>query len=401
VPSITKLCFRVKKLKILLVHNAYQHKGGEDSVMEAEFALLGDHGHSVELFTRHNDALTHMPKVVAAAQTMWSVKSGHAFEKALRSFQPDVVHVHNTFPLISPSIYWVAERMSVPVVQTLHNFRLMCPQAMFLRDGRVCEDCLGKLPWRGAVRGCYRDSIVQSTVLASMVSMHRAIGTWKNKVTRYIALNDFCRDKFIIGGLPGERIVVKPNFVDSKSPTIKGVRSDFLFVGRLSPEKGIDVLLSAANAIDGVTVRFAGTGPQSEHLQGFSCVHALGQLSKNEVNAEMSRACAVIVPSIWFETFGMVAVESFANGTPVIASRIGVLPNLIIDGKTGLLFEPGNVLDLVEKMKWAQQHPHQMAEMGRNARSLFEAEYSAERNYAQLMTIYEDAIQDLKNRSRK
>lgn len=363
--------------------------------MEAEVALLVAHGHSVELFTRHNDELAQMPKAAAAVQTLWSSQSGQAFEALLRSFKPDVVHVHNTFPLISPSIYWVADRLGVPVVQTLHNFRLLCPQAMFLRDGKVCEDCLGKIPWRGAVRGCYRGSKLQSTVLAGMVTLHRAMGTWQNKVTRYIALNEFCRNKFIEGGLPADRVVIKPNFVDFEAPT-EGARAGFLFVGRLSTEKGIDVLAKATALLANPQLRVAGEGPHGISLKDLTGVVQLGRLASVQLRHELNAAGALVVPSICYETFGMVVVEAFASGLPVIASHIGVLPNLVHDGVTGLLFDPGNAKDLAEKMQWAQQHPEQMAQMGRNARALYEAEFTAERNYQQLMTIYDSAIAEVK-----
>jgi glycosyltransferase involved in cell wall biosynthesis len=382
-------------MRVLVVHNAYQHKGGEDTVMEAEVALLRSKGHEVALFSKHNDVLAGMSKAKAAINTLWSKTVAAEFEETVRAFAPDVVHVHNTFPLISPAIYWVAARLQVPLLQTLHNFRLLCPQAMFLREGKVCEDCLGKLPWRGAGRGCYRDSKLQSTVLAGMVTLHRAIGTWQNKVTRYIALNEFCRGKFIEGGLPAARIVVKPNFVDFEAPA-PGERQGFLFVGRLSSEKGIDVLVDAHTKVEGSTLRVAGSGPVAEQLGDVPALCALGALKREEVHVETSRALAVVVPSIWYETFGMVAIEAFASGTPVIASNIGVLPKLVKDGETGLLFEPGNAEDLADKMRWALANPQAMAAMGRNARKQYEAEFTAERNYQQLMAIYESAIAEVR-----
>ena len=388
-------------MKILVVHNAYQNKGGEDSVMAAEVAMLSERGHSVDLFLRHNDAISQMSRLNAAAQTVWSASAGREFEARLRSFQPDVVHVHNTFPLISPSIYWAAERLGVAVVQTLHNFRLLCPQAMFLREGKICEDCLGKLPWRGALRGCYRDSRLQSGVLAGMVTLHRAVGTWQSKVTRYIALNEFCRGKFIAGGLPAHRIVIKPNFVDFEKPA-DGARSGFLFVGRLSAEKGIDVLARAASASakNGALIRVAGVGPEAHCLTGVCGVTALGALSADAVRLEMGKAVALVLPSICHENFPRTLVEAFASGLPVIASRNGALAELVKDGVTGLLFECGNSQDLATKILWAQKNPELMAEMGRNARALYEAEFTAERNYRQLIAIYEDAMDTVKNEAR-
>ena len=378
-------------LKILIAHNNYQQRGGEDSVVDAEITLLRARGHAAHLYGRSNDDIATMPKASAALQTLWSQQTSRELAALIQSFQPDVIHVHNTFPLMSPSLYWAARRAAVPVVQTLHNFRLLCPQAMFLRDGKVCEDCLGKLPWRGAVRGCYRGSKAQSTVLAGMVTLHRALGTWQNKVTRYIALNEFCRNKFIEGGLPADRIVVKPNFVDFDAPAA-GARSGFLFVGRLSAEKGVDVLVNAARVLDSAQVRVAGTGPEAALLAGVTGVQALGALGGDAVRAEMSQAMALVLPSIWYENFPRTLVEAFGCGLPVIASRIGALAELVQDGITGLLFDPGNAQDLAAKMRLAQAHPEQMATMGRNARALYEAEFTAERNYAQLIQIYNDAI---------
>lgn len=382
----------------MVVHNAYQHKGGEDTVMETEVALLRSRGHEVELFNRHNDAIATMSKLAAAANTVWSASVAAEFESTLGAFRPDVVHVHNTFPLISPAIYWVAARLQVPVLQTLHNFRLMCPQAMFLREGKVCEDCLGKLPWRGALRGCYRESRLQSTVLASMVSLHRGLGTWQNKITRYIALNDFCRNKFIEGGLPAERIVIKPNFVDFLPPI--GVdRKDFLFVGRLSAEKGIDTLVAASRMVEAASVKVAGTGPEAELLNAVPNIRALGALTGDQVREAMAGAMALVLPSIWYENFPRTLVEAFGCGLPVIASRIGALAELVEDRVTGLLFEPGDPASLADVMRWALEHPAEMVSMGKAARAHYEANFTAERNYQQLLAIYEGAISETKGRA--
>ncbi|MCB1959205.1 MAG: glycosyltransferase [Rhodocyclaceae bacterium] len=381
----------VARERVLVIHNAYQHRGGEDTVVEAEMALLRERGHAVELFSAHNDSINGMGRLALAGRTLWSRAAAADMDTLITRFAPDVIHVHNTFPLLSPAIYWAAAARRVPVVQTLHNFRLLCPQAMFLREGRVCEDCLGHLPWRGVARGCYRGSRAQTAVLAGMVSAHRAIGTWQNKVTRYIALNAFCRDKFIAGGLPAERVVIKPNFVDFDRPEAQA-RSGFLFVGRLSAEKGVRVLADAAAAVDGAQVTVAGSGPEAPVLEGIAGVDAKGSVDRSAVARMMASATALLVPSVWYETFGLVIVEAFAAATPVIASRLGVMPDLVEDGATGLLFEPGNAADLASKMRWAQANPERMAEMGAAARARYEARYTAERNYTQLIDIYRDAM---------
>ena len=382
-------------LRILMVHNAYQHRGGEDSVVEAEIELLESRGHDVSIYTRSNDAISDLPRVSLACQTIWSKKTVSDIDVKILDFKPDVIHVHNTFPLISPSLYWAADKAGIPVVQTLHNFRLLCPQAMFLREGKICEDCLGHIPWRGAIRGCYRDSKIQSSVLAGMVTIHRVLGSWQNKVTRYIALNDFCRNKFIEGGLPAKRVVVKPNFVDFSAPETVA-RSGFLFVGRLSAEKGIDVLVAACKKVGNVHIRVAGTGPEENILMNVDGLLPIGAVDGDSVRSEMNAAMALILPSIWYENFPRTLVEAFGCGLPVIASRIGALAELVEDGVTGLLFEPGNANDLADKIQWANDNPERMIEMGVNARKLYETEFTAERNYEQLIAIYDTAIDEKK-----
>lgn len=381
--------------RVLLVHNAYQHRGGEDAVVEAETALLRAHGHAVEVYIRSNDDVDGLSPLSLARQTLWSGRTARELAQLIGRFRPDVVHAHNTLPLISPSLYWAAARAGVPVVQTLHNFRLMCLNALFLREGRVCEDCTGRLPWRGVARGCYRDSRAASAALAGMLTLHRGLGTYRHKVARYIALNEFCRGKFIEGGLPAQRVVVKPNFVDwADGPALgqEGARQGLLFVGRLSVEKGVSTLAEAMRRCPDACLRVAGEGPQAGLLDGAAGVTRLGSLPGEAVRQEMRRARALVVPSIWYENFPRTIVEAFACGLPVIASRIGALAEIVRDGQTGLLFEPGDAGDLADKMAWAQAHPQQMAQMGAAARARYEAEFSPEVNYRRLMEIYREVL---------
>ena len=378
--------------RVLVAHNSYQMRGGEDSVVDAEVALLRSHGHAVTEYRRHNDELQDMRTLSAALDTLWSRKTGRDLDAQFASTRPDVIHVHNTFPLISPSLYWAAHRHGIPVVQTLHNFRLLCPQAMFLRDGKVCEDCLGKLPWRGVVRSCYRHSLAQSSIVGGMLFLHRALKTWESKVAQFIALNEFCKSKFVEGGLPAARITVKSNFAASPIPVARA-RSGFAYVGRLSPEKGIDVLAAALRALTNIKLRVAGTGPSEGLLIGLEGVELMGQRSRQEVDRNLQESHALIFPSICFETFGLVIVEAFANGTPVIASRIGVVPELVEEGVTGLLFTPGDAPELARKIRWAEDNPDAMARMGGAARARFESRYTPQRNYAQSLQIYRDAIE--------
>ncbi|MBC7871861.1 MAG: glycosyltransferase [Chitinophagaceae bacterium] len=382
-------------MKILIAHNAYLQRGGEDAVVDAEIALLRNYGHQVETYLRHNDELNTMLKARAAISAIWSRKSAQEMEHLCETFRPDVIHAHNTFPLISPSFNWMAARRNIPVVQTLHNFRLLCPEAMFLREGRVCEDCLGKLPWRAVTRKCYRNSGLQSAVATGMIAAHRGIGTYRQRITLYIALNAFCRDKFIVGGLPANRFRIKPNFVASGTRPDWNSRGGGLFVGRLSAEKGVDTLVEAMNLLgtnrtDRIDV--IGDGPLEVQAAETFGEQYLGFRSLEFILDRMRSALFLIVPSIWYENSPRTIVEAFSCGLPVIASRLGALADIIQDGVTGLLFHPGDAADLAAKIAWAESHPEQMLRMGQAARIEYEGKYTPKRNHQILIDIYKDAI---------
>ena len=381
----------MSKPRVLIVHNRYQNPGGEDVVVDSEIDLLRRRGHDVETYFRDNHELRDMGALEAFAQTLWSQRTRSDIAGIIGSFRPDVIHAHNTFALVSSSLYWAAGNAGIPVVQTLHNFRLLCVQAMFLHNNRVCEDCLGRIPWRGVARKCYRNSSLQSAALATMLGVHRTLGTYRDKVTRYIALNEFCRRKFIAGGLPASRIVVKPNFVDIGRPP-ETARRGGLYVGRLSSEKGIDTLRRALHELPGVTIDVIGSGPEQHKVQNHSQLNFLGWLQPDEIYARMRSASYLVMPSIWYENFPRTLVEAFANGVPVIASHLGALTELISHGHTGLLFTPGSSQGLAWQLAWAESFPEKMRAMGRNARAKYEACFTPERNYEQLMAIYEDAI---------
>ena len=380
-------------LRILIAHNAYRLRGGEDLMVDAEEQLLRAHGHEVLRYHRHNDEVDARQPLRLLRDSVWSRRTTADLDALFRSFRPDVLHVHNTLSLISPSVYWAAHRARVPVVQTLHNFRLMCPQALMLREGRVCTDCVGKVPWRAVAHRCYRESAAQSAAVALTLQTHRLLGTWQDKVTLYIALNAFCRQTFIDGGLPAERIRIKPNFIESPTPPPDGTRDGLLFVGRLSVEKGIETLVQAAARLpQGMTVRVAGEGPLGHLTERAAGLTPLGPLSQPEVLHAMARATALVVPSIWYENFPRTVVEAYAQGLPVIASRMGALADLVEDGKTGLLFNPGDPVDLAAKLQWAQSHPTDMRRMGRAARTRYEHELTSAQNARQLENIYLEAM---------
>jgi len=354
-------------------------------------ALLRERGHEVALYARDNSELDLIGPLEASAQALWSRRTTAEIADLCARFRADLVHAHNTFALVSPSLYWATFRARVPVVQTLHNYRLMCVQGMFLRGNRVCEDCLGHVPWRGVLRRCYHGSAMESAALAGVVTVHRMIGTFRGRVTRYIALNEFCRRKFIEGGLPAGRIAVKPNFVDVPPPP-EAAREGALFVGRLSEEKGVATLLGALERARGTRVEVVGTGPEAARLASHSRVRAHGWLGPAQVFERMRAAAFLVLPSVWFECFPRTLVEAFACGLPVIASRVGALEELVEHGRTGLLFRPGSAKSLARALDYAQTHPDLMREMGANARTAYEKHFSPQRNYEQLMVIYDDAL---------
>ncbi|NEX62730.1 glycosyltransferase [Noviherbaspirillum galbum] len=385
-------------MRILIAHNGYQYRGGEDTVVEAEVELLRSHGHEVALYSVHNDEIERMPKVAAAMKAVWSGDTAREAGRLCDDFQPDVVHSHNTFPLISPSLYWTAARRGIPVVQTLHNFRLLCPQPIFLRDGKICEDCMGKLPWRSVVHRCYRDSAAQSAVVTGMLGVHRMLGTYRDKVTRYIALNRFARDKYIEGGLPADKIRIKPNFIPSATAPQWSGRRGGLYVGRLSTEKGIGVLLQAAGRMERHALEVVGSGPLEEQVRSGFGAAWLGHLSLEQILRKMQDARYLVVPSICYENSPRTIVEAFSSGLPVIASRLGALADIVNDGVTGLLFNPGDPADLAAKMAWADDHPEEMVRMGMAARAEYEASYTPARNHEMLVSIYEDAIATIRGK---
>lgn len=379
-------------MRILIAHNAYKQYGGEDGVVRAEIELLRKKGNEVFEYFRHNDEIKHLGSLQLVKDTLWSRKTTQDILALLAKYQPDVIHAHNTFPLISPSIYWAAKRAGVPIVQTLHNFRFICPQAMLLRDGVVCEDCVGKTPWRGVVHKCYRDSLAHSAVLAVQITLHQSLGTFRNKVTRYIVLSEFSRDKFIEGGLPSDKIRLKPNFINLPELPDWQSRSGGIFVGRLSKEKGLAVLVEAVNSLKNSSITVIGSGDMEELAKITFGFNYLGFQSLEMILSSMRKSLYLVLPSICYEQFPRTIVEAFACGLPVITSRIGPQSNIVEENQTGLLFEAGNAEDLASKLAWAESHPEKMIEMGKNARAEYESKYTSELNYNMLIDIYFDAI---------
>jgi glycosyltransferase involved in cell wall biosynthesis len=383
-------------MKVLLLHNRYRHPGGEDAVFAAEGALLRLQGHQVAEYVEDNRSIRRLDQCRVAARAIWSCPAQTRLKRLLLRHRPDVAHFHNIFPLISPAAYYACRAMGTPVVQTLHNYRLLCAAAIFFRQGQVCELCLGRrLTWLGVVHRCYRRSAAQTALVTATLGLHHLLGTWKSHVDLYIALSEFARLKFIQGGLPEERIVVKPNFVQPDPGPGLGVGSYALFAGRLSSEKGVAALLQAWRSLKHLPLLIAGDGPLLPQVRGFAAstarwgsVRVLGHCSRLELFRLMQGARYLVFPSQWYESFPMTVAEAFACGRPVIAFGLGAAAEIVEHGRTGLLARPGDTEDLADKAGWRWSHPMMSKQMGREARAEFEAKYCAQRNYPRLVEIY-------------
>jgi glycosyltransferase involved in cell wall biosynthesis len=389
-------------VKITLVHNSYQRPGGEDVVFDQERKLLEENGHQVAVYRRSNsevDSYGGLKHLVLVGKTIWAEDSRKELAQLLRKEKPDVVHVHNTLAMISPAIYSACREAGIPVVQTLHNYRLLCPAATFFRDGEICEECTERGLWRSVRHSCYRDSRLATATVALMLTTHRRLHTWDRDVTSYIALSEFARNKFVANGLPAQKVFVKPNFVHPDPGPGAGDGDFALFAGRLSPEKRVNTLLSAWTLLpQPIPLTIIGGGPEHESLKkkagaaGLSHVVFRGQLSRQETLAAMRRARFLVLTSELYENFPVTIAESFASGLPVICSRLGAMQELVEDGRTGLHFTAGDARDLAEKVKWAWSHREFMARLGKAARREYEEKYTAEKNYAMLMEIYQRTL---------
>lgn len=390
-------------MKVLLIHNHYRERGGEDAVAEAEAARLERDGHEVERIFVHNDDITGLGGTLATALfAPFNPVAQSRLASRLRAFKPDIAHVHNIFPRLSPAIFGTLRRHAIPSVLTLHNFRLLCPTATLFHDGRICERSLGRSTYWAIPQRVYRNSYFGTAALVAMIELHKALGTWTRDVDAFIALTPFARDTFIRAGFPAERIHVRGNAAEDPGPAPAGPRNGALYVGRLSPEKGIATLLEAWTQLD-VPLAIAGIGPLKGACEVAASAHVtvLGHLAPDAVRERMQAARFLVLPSVCHEMFPMTLAEAFANGLPVIASRLGALASLVEDGQTGLLFEPGNPTDLAAKVTWASANPDHMAAMGANARARYLRDFTPGANDARLMEIYAAARQSSATRAQK
>jgi glycosyltransferase involved in cell wall biosynthesis len=387
---------------ILVAHNFYQRPGGEDQCMAAEVAMLRAHGHNVVQYCVHNDAIKEMSLLRAAGRTVWSGSAFRELRRLLEAHRPQIAHFHNIFPLISPAAYYACRAAGVPVVQTVHNFRLFCANGLLVRDGGACEDCLGKLfAWPALLHKCYRGNRAATGAVAVMMAAHWAIGTWRSAVAFYIAPTEFLRRTLVRSGLPPERIVVKPHFTAGDLRPGSGCGGYALYAGRLSTEKGIDTMIEAWSRLGGVLpLKIVGDGPMAAIVREAALRNAaiewLGWQPHEKVHNLMRDAVFVVVPSRTYEVLPFVVIEAFAAGTPVLASGSGALAELVEDCRTGRHFQPGDPEDLVEKVRHILANPAQLAAMRQAARQESALKYAEEPNYDALMAIYSAAIGTLR-----
>jgi glycosyltransferase involved in cell wall biosynthesis len=385
-------------MNILIAHNFYKQPGGEDQCVAAEVAMLRAHGHEVTQYCLSNDSVDAMGRLELVSRTIWSRPAFRELRQLFRAHRPQIAHFHNTFPLISPAAYYAARAENVGVVQTLHNFRLCCVNALLFRDGEVCEDCLGKaVPWHGIVHKCYRDSRAASTAVATMIATHRALGTWRNTVDVYIALSESSRRKLVEGGLPADKIAVKSNFAYPDPGPGAGRGGYAVYVGRLSAEKGVETLLKAWRQLGGAPpLKLVGDGPMAAAVQEAAAhntgIQWLRGVSHETVYELVGEAAFLVLPSQCYETFARVVMEAFAKGTPVIVSKLGAMAEIVDDGRTGLHFKPGDPEDLAGKVRSILADPLRLTRMRQAARQTFDQNFTADANHKILMAIYERAM---------
>ena len=388
-------------MRIAFCHNFYQQPGGEDQVFRDESAMMEEHGHEVLRFTKHNDEINRTSKLSLVKKTFWNKAVYNELLQSFAEFKPDVVHFTNTFPLISPAAYKAARKSNAVVVQSLHNFRMICPGSLLLRNGSNCETCIKMtLALPSIYRKCYRDSFFASAVTAGMNAWHKVFGTSRKYVNRFISLTNFTKQKFVEGGFDPNRISVKQNFVaEVPEESIDSKNGRALFVGRLAKEKGIDVLIDAWKKLDiDIPLDIVGDGPLAEFVQneigGLPNIRFHGRIENAKAKEMMAKATVQIVPSNYYETFGLVVIEAFAVGTPAIVTDHGSLAELVVSGQTGFKFQPGNSQDLADKVKQLYSDEKARESMGQNAREEFARKYTRSRNYEILEQIYRQTLEE-------
>lgn len=396
---------RPDKMRILTLHNYTGNYafGGEGKVFEDETRLLRDHGHEVCQYKCTNSEIMEAKlhkKIKAFINAPWSKSSYRTNQETIEKFKPDIMHVHNFFFILSPSIFRAAKDAGIPTVVTLHNFRFISPCSQLLRNGQICEICLNKNPWRIMLYRCYRKSFMANLFRYRIYYWGKKKYRWINDIDSFIALTEFGREKYIEGGLPAEKIYVKPNFIDDPITGGKNAPNGHgaIFVGRISKEKGLKTLMQAWLNVD-YPLTVVGDGPQMAEIKSIAPKNVLfvGEKSNEEVMRAIQEASFMVFPSELYEGFPLTILEAMAAGRAVIASDLGPRGEMVHDKKTGLLFRAGDPDDLGEKAKYLADHPLHCTEMGRAARQEYLEKYTEKINYRMLIEIYEQTIKRTAN----
>lgn len=386
-------------MRVLIVHNRYQIRGGEDTVFEAETKLLRENGVLVETLEYSNfDISGFKGTLLTGLRAIYNRKAGAILRDKAADFQPDIIHIHNLFPIGSPSVLFVARALRIPVVKTLHNYRLICPSASLFFEGKIYLNSIHKIfPLDAVKKGVYRDSKTATFALALMTAIHKVLGTFRNKVNRFIALTDFARDIFLNSSLSirPEQITVKPNFVFDLP--VSGDRgTSFLYVGRLTEEKGILPLLQAFEGLD-AELEIVGTGPMDQLVREYEArcpnIRYLGTMPNELIRQKMYEARALVFPSLWYEGLPMTIIEAYATGTPVIASNLGAMSTVVTNEKNGLHFGPGNIEELRACVRRLKENEDLRYQLGTRARADYLSHYSPAQNFRQLERIYREVIE--------
>ncbi len=387
-------------MNILLIHNRYLFAGGEEEVLRSEAKMLEMKGHRVYIYERSNEELSQknlLGKIVFVGRDLlFASKTYQDINHIVKEFKPDIAHLHNLFYMMSPSLLVALAKHRIPLVQTLHNYRYLCAAGTFFRNGKICEECLTSSRAKSLTYRCFKNSFMHTWFLKRLIDRLWSGDYLRKYVKRFIALSQFSRQKFISNGFDAAQVTVKSNFL-SDDPGVGIVKEKYaLYVGTMQPYKGVMTLLKAWQRFpDNYQLKLVGDGPLLEQLKAFNQhpgVSFLGRCGQTQVLDLMRHSSVVVLPSECYENFPRVIVEAYACATPVIASRIGAITELIDEGKTGFLFEPGNDISLHAAIKKLLTDKDLVTTIGQHARLMFEQRYSMQVNYEQLMTIYRDAM---------
>lgn len=390
-------------MKILVVHNSHRSgsSSGDDVVFRKEAELLEKNGNFITRYNPSNDEFDGsgaIKKVSIALQIPWSLRAFRAIKRILSQGKPDIVHVHNFFPLISPSIYYAVQSMGIPVVQTLHDFRPLCGMAFFMRDGSICEECRDGSFFRSVSYGCFRGSRAQTVPVALMLKLHTMLATFKRKIDAYICLTESQRKIFSEAGFDKDKLFIKPNFIEDTPEPGESKAGDYaVFIGRIGEEKGLRTLINAWKDLPDIPLKIIGNGPDIKKFRSLAMdiknIDFIGYRPHYECMKLLGAARFLVAPSICYETFGLTIVEAFSHSRPVVASNLAAMADIVKDGITGLLFTPKDFRELAEKARWLWKNVEECISMGQHARKEYEAKYTPEKNIEILMGIYRKVIE--------